>query len=164
MSRRPEAKKWISKYDALAKLQRYCAYQDRCHQEVRSKLLDLGLYGDELEEVIANLIEEKFLDEERFARSYVRGKFRINKWGKVRIRQELKKRQISDYCIRKGMEEIPEEDYFRQAEEVIRQKNERLKEPDDFKRHSKLAAYAIRRGYESELVWHTIHKLASGVE
>jgi regulatory protein len=159
MSRKPGQKKWISKYDALEKLQRYCAYQDRCHQQVRKKLLDLGIYGDELEEIIAELIEEKFLDEERFARSYVRGKFRINKWGKIRIRQELKKRQISDYCIRKGMEEIPEEDYLEQIREVILKKEATLKEEDDYKRKHKLAAYAFGRGYEAELIWSIIEKL-----
>lgn len=156
MAKQSNSRKWISKMDALAKLQRYCAYQDRCHQEVRSKLLDLGMYGEELEQIMAQLIEEKFLDEERFARSYVRGKFRINKWGKIRIKQELKRRNISDYCIRKGMEEIPEEDYIKQAEEVIQSKAEKLKEPDDFKKRNKLAAHAFRRGYEMELVWDII--------
>lgn len=153
------SKKWISKFDALAKLQRYCAYQDRCHQEVRKKLYDLGMYGDELEEIIVQLIEEKFLDEERFSRSYVRGKFRINKWGKVRIKQELKRRNISDYCIRKGMEEINEDAYLEQAKEVIQNKNKLLKESDAFKRRNKLASYAIRRGYESELVWSIVKEM-----
>jgi regulatory protein len=159
MSRKPGPKKWISKYDALEKLQRYCAYQDRCHQQVRKKLLDLGMYGDELEEIIAELIEEKFLDEERFARSYVRGKFRINKWGKIRILQELKKRQISDYCIRKGMEEIPEDDYIEQTREIILKKAATLKEEDDYKRKHKLAGYAFRRGYEAEVVWEIIDQM-----
>ncbi len=147
------SKKWISTSDALAKLQRYCAYQDRCHQEVRNKLLDLGIYGEDLEQIIVQLIEEKFLDEERFARSYVRGKFRINKWGKIRIKQELKRRNISDYCIRKGMEEISEEAYLEQAQAVIENKARLTKETDAFKKRKKLASYAIRRGYESEMVW-----------
>lgn len=159
MSRKQGSKKWISKFDALAKLQRYCAYQDRCHQEVRTKLIDLGMYGDELEEIMAQLIEEKFLDEERFTRSYVRGKFRINKWGKVRILQELKKRKISDYCIRKGMEEIPEQDYIEQARQVILKKDAVLKEENDYKRRNKLAAHALRRGYEAELVWQIVKEL-----
>ena len=104
-------KKYISKDDALSKLQRYCAYQDRCHQEVRSKLLDLGIYGDDLEEIISDLISENFLNEERYARSYARGKFRIKRWGRMRIQQELKQRKISAYCLRKAMEEIEEEEY-----------------------------------------------------
>ncbi len=105
-------KKYISQAEALQKLQRYCAYQDRCHSEVRSKLLDLGIYGDELEEIIAELITDNFLNEERFARSYARGKFNIKKWGRHRIKQELKRRQITDYCLRKAMEEIEETDYL----------------------------------------------------
>ena len=96
--------KWVSKEEALAKIQRYCAYQDRCHQEVRTRLLDMGVYADWLEEIIVQLIEENFLNEERFARSFARGKFRIKQWGRNRIRQELKKRNISAYCIRMAME------------------------------------------------------------
>ena len=94
-----KAKKYISPEDALAKLQRYCAYQDRCHQEVRTKLIDLGVFGDTLEEIITDLIKDNFLNEERFARSYARGKFRMRKWGRIKIRQELKLRKISDYCF-----------------------------------------------------------------
>ena len=96
---------WVSKEEALAKMQRYCAYQERCHEEVRSKLLNMGVYSDWREEIIVQLIEENFLNEERFARSFARGKFRIKQWGRNRIRQELKKRKISDYCVRKAMEE-----------------------------------------------------------
>ena len=90
-------KKYLSKEDALKKLQRYCAYQDRCHQEVRSKLLDLGIYGHDLEEVIVALIEDNFLNEERFARSFTRGKLRIKHWGRNKILQELKKKNI--FCL-----------------------------------------------------------------
>ena len=105
-------KKYTSPEDALKKLQRYCAYQDRCHKEVRSKLLDLGVYGDELEAIIAELVTENFLNEERFARSYARGKFRMRQWGKKRIVRELKVRDISEYCIRKALLEIEEDVYY----------------------------------------------------
>ena len=87
----------VSKDDALKKLQRYCAYQERCHQEVRQKLLDLGIYGDDLEDIIAELITDNFLNELRFAQIYAGGKFRIKKWGRHRIRQELKKRKYRKY-------------------------------------------------------------------
>jgi len=95
--------------EALVKLQHYCAYQDRCHQEVRSKLLSIKVYGDQLEQVMASLIADNYLNEERFARSFARGKYRIKKWGHNRIRQELKMKNISDYCIRKAMKEVVEE-------------------------------------------------------
>lgn len=152
MEKKP-AKKYISKSDALVKLQRYCAYQDRCHSEVRTKLIELGCYGQDLEEVIAHLIEEKFLDEERFARSFARGKFRMKQWGRNRILQELKQRQISDYCIRKAMEEINEQDYLKTLKEVLEKRATQIAEPDDFARKGKLAQYAMSRGFEGELVW-----------
>lgn len=101
----------LTRAEALQKLQRYCAYQDRCHMEVRNKLIALGVYGDDMENVITDLIQENFLNEERYARSYVRGKVRIKKWGRFKIRQHLKHKQISDYCIKKGMEELDEELY-----------------------------------------------------
>ena len=107
---------------ALSKLQKYCAYQERCHQEVRSKLIELKIYGDDLEEIIAELISDNFLNEERFAIAYAGGKFRMKKWGKVRIRIELKKRKISDYCIKKAMQEIDEEGYMEGLYKVIEKK------------------------------------------
>lgn len=150
-------KKYTSKDDALKKLQRYCAYQDRCHQEVRTKLLDLGIYGDDLEEIIAELIQENFLNEERFARSFARGKFRMKKHGRDRIRRELKMRRISAYCIRKAMTEIEEEDYLKTLGEVIEKKSKTLKETNPFVRKAKLAKYAIGRGFESAMVWEALN-------
>lgn len=152
-----KGKKYVSKSEALAKLQRYCAYQDRCHQEVRSKLLDLGIYGNDLEEIIADLIEENFLNEERFARSFARGKFRIKKIGRNRIKRELKQRQVSAYCIRKAMTEIEEEDYHKTLCEVIVKKYRNLKEADDFVRKGKVAKYVISRGFEPKLVWECLN-------
>ena len=138
----------MTKLEALKKLQKYCAYQDRCHQEV-----DLGIYGDDLENVMVELIEENFLNEERFARSYARGKFRIKKWGKVRILRELKQRQISAYCIRKGMEEIEEEEYQKVLDQIIQKKADTTASKNDYELRKKVADYAIRRGFESHLVW-----------
>lgn len=149
-------KKYISAADALKKLQRYCAYQDRCHSEVRSKLLDLGVYGDTLEEIMAELITDNFLNEERFARSYARGKFNIKKWGRTRIKQELKKRKITDYCIRKGMEEIEEEDYQQTIHLLIEKKAAQMEDAFSFQNKAKLAAFLIRKGFESKLVWEAI--------
>lgn len=149
-------KKYVSATDALKKLQRYCAYQDRCHAEVRTKLLDLGIYGDTLEEIMAMLITDNFLNEERFARSYARGKFNIKKWGRSRIKQELKRRQITDYCIRKAMEEIEEEDYQRTLQQLIEKKASQTEAPFSFKGKAKIANYLIRRGFESKLVWEAL--------
>lgn len=151
--------KYISRDEALRRMQRYCAYQERSHKEVRSKLLNLGIYGDSLEEIMAQLITDNFLNEERFARAYARGKFHMKKWGRRRILQELKFRDISDYCIRKAMEEIPEKDYLETLEEVIRKKNDKLAETDEFAQRNKIAQYAISRGYEPDLVWELVDRL-----
>lgn len=152
-------KKYTSKADALVKLQRYCAYQDRCHAEVRTKLIELGCYGQDLEEVMASLIEEKFLDEERFARSFARGKFRMKQWGRNRILQELKLRHISNYCIRKAMEEIKEADYQQTLKEVLEKRAAQIAEADDFARKGKLAQYAMSRGFEADIVWELLREL-----
>ena len=150
--------KYISKEEGVAKLQKYCAYQDRCHQEVRTKLINLGIYGDILEEIIAELIAENFLNEERFARSFARGKFRMRHWGKIRIKNELKFRKVSDYCIRKAMTEIEDNDYFETVKRVIQKKAKTIKDNNPFTAKNKIAKYAIGRGFESEIVWEIINK------
>jgi len=147
------------KEKALKKLQKYCAYQDRCHQEVRSKLLTLKIYGDDLENIMVQLIEENFLNEERFACSFARGKFRIKKWGRTRIQQELKKRKISAYCIKKAMQEIEEEDYLITLQKLIEKKLQQSKETHPFKKKAKLAKYLMNKGYESSLVWTELNRL-----
>ncbi|MCF8237281.1 MAG: RecX family transcriptional regulator [Saprospiraceae bacterium] len=146
--------------EILMKMQRYCDYQDRCHQEVRSKLIRLQVYGDELEEIMAILIDEDLLNEERFARSFARGRHRIKSWGRHRISQELKKRQISDYCIRKAMEEIDEEEYMKNLEMVLRRRTAYLasdwprgKQEEDLREH------AMRKGYELSLIASAIPKV-----
>ena len=153
-------KKYISKQDALARLQKYCAYQDRCHQEVRSKLVEIGIYGDDLEEIIVDLIQDKFLDEQRFALSFARGKFRYKKWGRIRIRRELKMRDISDYCMKKAMAEIEEEDYIQTIQTLLTKKDQQIKEKNPYKRRKKLADYVIGKGYESFLVWNEIRTMS----
>ncbi|MEL6720091.1 MAG: regulatory protein RecX [Bacteroidota bacterium] len=152
-------KKYLTRAEALKKLQAYCAYQDRCHKEVRSKLLDLGVYGGDLEEVIVELIEEKFLDEERFARSFARGKFRYKKWGKLKIKQELKRKDISAYCLQKAMEEIEEKDYLETLDGLIEKKNSQLADTNDYQRKQKIAQFVFRKGYESNLIWERINRI-----
>jgi len=152
-------KKYISYDNALDRLQKYCAYQDRCHQEVRTKLIELGVFGDDLENIIVELIEEKFLDEQRFAIAYARGKFRYKKWGRIRIQRELRMRKISAYCLKKAMSEITDEDYMETLETLLLKKNEILREKNIWKRRKKLADYVISKGYESYLVWDTIKRI-----
>lgn len=153
-------KKFLTREEAFIKLRWYCVYQDRCHQEVRSKLLDLGIYGDDLEAIIVDLIQEDFLDEERFARSYARGKFRMKRWGRIRIQQELKRKKVSAYCLRKAMEEIDETEYLEVLTELLKKKIATVKGANAFQRNSKAGAYAISRGYESYLVWEVVKTIA----
>lgn len=148
--------KYVSRDEALVRLQRYCAYQERSHQEVRNKLLDLKIYGDDLEEIISQLIADNFLNEERFARAYARGKFRIKQWGKRRIVQELKRHEVSAYSIRKALEEIEPAEYKKTLQEVLRKKSNLLAVESGFELQNKLAQYAISRGFEPELVWEMI--------
>jgi regulatory protein len=148
-----KSKKYVSRQEALQKLQHYCAYQERCHQEVRTKLIALGIYGDDLEDIIVALIEENFLNEERFARAYAGGKFRVKKWGKVRIEQELKLRNISPYCIKAAFTEIEVDDYEKTLRYVLEKRLESIDNtlPDFAKRHN-LTQYAFQRGFEIDLV------------
>ena len=132
-----------------SKLVKFCVYRERCHKEVRSKLLSEKVYGDDLEEIIFFLINEDFLNEERYARSYARGKFRNNKWGIQKIRLNLKQKNISDYCLRKAMEEIDKEEYEETAKELIEKK---LKDDFSFLHKNKVYKYMLGRGYEPHLI------------
>lgn len=146
-------KKKLTPQQAYIKAQQTCAYQERCQQEMRDKLYEWGLYSDDVENIIANLITDNFLNEERFAKTYAGGKFRIKKWGRIKIKIELKKRKISDYCIRKAMEEIPDKDYISTLQQLIVKKGKEVKEKKTEVRNYKIAQYAISRGFEGELVW-----------
>ena len=138
---------------AVEKARKYCAYQERSQQEVRDKLYDLGLHKTEVEQAIALLITENFINEERFSTLFAGGKFRMKQWGKVKIRLALKQKKITDYCIRKALSQIDDKEYFNTLEKVINQKAKSVKEKNPLKRNYKIAQYAISRGFEPELVW-----------
>jgi len=144
---------------AFEKLKHYCAYQERCHKEVRSKLLSLKVYGDELEEIITGLIDENYLNEERFARSYARGKFRMKQWGRLRIRQELKKRHISEYLIKKAMTEIEEGEYDNTIRELVQKYKSKYGDLADFAMRKKLISLLMNKGYEQSLIYTHIEKV-----
>lgn len=148
--------KTYTKLEALAKAQKYCAYQERSHSDVRNKLLQLGQRGKDLEEIMATLIERGFLNEERFAIAYTGGKFRIKHWGKNKIVQQLKLRAISDYSIKKSLKEINDNDYRKTLKHLIEKKWSVTKEKNNLIRKNKVARFCIGRGYEPELVWHLL--------
>ncbi|GLR18594.1 regulatory protein RecX [Portibacter lacus] len=143
----------ITEFDIkVEKMRKYCLFADRCHRDVRTKLIKDKIYGDELEQIMAVLIEENFLNEERFAKAFVKGKFKQNKWGKKRIMMELKQRGISPYCIRKGFEEISDEEYWEMARKLYEKKFDLVRETDLYKKRQKVLNYMISKGYEYEVV------------
>jgi len=144
----------MTRDEAIVKMQRYCSYRDRCHHEVRYKLDSLKVYGEQLEEVMSQLIQDGYLSDERYAKSFARGKYRIKKWGKVRITRELKAKQISDYCIRQAMKEIDEEgDYLQTIQQVIsKYLSTRKDNYDKRKLHQKAYEHAFKKGFESALI------------
>lgn len=141
-----------SKEIALNKLKHYCAYQDRSHKEVRTKLLSLKIYGDDLEEIMNELIEEKYLDELRFACSFARGKFRMKQWGRNKIKQQLSQHFISDYCVRKAMKEIDEDEYLETLKKLINKKKQDYADTNEFKQNQKVIKYLMSRGFEINLI------------
>lgn len=145
--------------EALRKMKQFCAYQERCQKEVKDKLRDIGLWGSEADEVIAALITEGYLSEERFARSFAGGKFRMKKWGRKKIVQALNRHQISPYCIARGLEEIPETDYRDALRKLASDKYDLLRKEPFLKRKQHTFRYLLGKGYEAELVRETVEEL-----
>jgi regulatory protein len=154
-----QAKKTYTVEEALVKLQKYCAYQDRCHREVEQKLKQMHMIPEAIERVIVDLIQDNHLNEERFAKAYVRGKFSIKKWGKVRLTLELKQRQISQYVIKTALAEIDPEEYLQTFHKLAEKKALNMSESNPFKRKKKLADYLIYRGWESHMVYDKVNAL-----
>ncbi len=149
-------KKKYTPAEAKSKIAKYCAYQERCHQEVRDKLYAYGLIPDDVELIIYELIQQDFLNEERFAISFVRGKFTYKKWGKNKIKTELKRRKISDYCIKKGLTHIDGEKYEEVLVSLLEKKITSLKSIKGYQKNYKAAQFVIGKGYEPDLVWSII--------
>lgn len=147
-------KKRLTKEEALQKLRHYCAYQERCHKEVKEKLYGYGLNKTDVEDAISVLIEENYLNEERYAIAFAGGYFRTKQWGRVKIGYELKNKGISQYCINKAMKEISDNDYFETLRELIRKKKEHIADEDlkPFARNQKIISYLLQRGFESQLI------------
>jgi len=146
-------KKKLSKEEALQKAKHYCDYQHRCHSEVKDKLYSLGVWKNEVEEIIAQLIEEKYLDEERFAIHFARGRFRLKQWGKEKIKYELKQKRVSDYCIKKAIAAIDDAEYEKTLKKLAEEKRESLKqEKNVFIRKRKLQDFLMQKGYDFNTV------------
>lgn len=137
---------------ALVKMQNWCAYQERCQQEARDKLYELGLWQEAVESIISKLIEDNFINEERFAMQFARGKFSIKKWGRYKIKMELKQKRISDYCIKKALQQIDEKDYIKTLQKLIETKRKQSGEKNPIKLKYKLMTYVANKGYEKDLI------------
>jgi regulatory protein len=137
---------------AFAKAKHYCAYQERGHTEVKEKLYSFGLRKTDVETILSRLIEENYLNEERFARQFAGGKFRMKKWGRVKIVYELKQKRVSAYNIKEGLEEIDEDEYDAALKKLALAKWKSLKKDQHIVRQAKTQQYLLQRGYESNLV------------
>ena len=145
-------KKVFTVDDIQKKLEYYCVYQDRCHQEVEKKLREFNLIPEAREKILLHLLKENFLNEERFARSFARGKFRIKQWGRNRIIRELKFRNISAYIINQALTEIDEDEYAETLSKLYEKKKVSIKELNPFKQKQKIYQYLYRQGFESSLI------------
>jgi regulatory protein len=144
---------------ALQKAKQYCAYQERSHQEVKDKLYGYGLYKPAVETMLSQLIEENYLNEERFAIAFAGGKFRMKHWGKVKIKYELKLKKVSDYCIKKALQSIEDEPYFETLDKLAEEKWKTLKgEKNIFIKMRKMQDYLMQKGFECEWVKEAVEK------
>lgn len=142
----------LTPLQALEKARRWCALQERCHTEVHTKLCSWGLTHDEANQIAAQLISEGFLNEERFARAFSRGKFRMKQWGRNKIVHELKKKKVTPYCIHKGLEEIDDDEYMQMLRKLLLKRRQEVKERNPWKRKAKIVSFLVAKGYETELI------------
>lgn len=152
-------KKQLTPEQALQKLKQYCAYQERCHAEVADKLYQLGVWKKEHDAIIATLIEENYLNEERFALAYAGGKYRMKQWGRVKIKYELKQKQVSNYSINKALKQFDEEEYRQTLQKLANDKYTLLKGEQYLVRKKKTIDYLIQRGYETDLITASINDI-----
>ncbi|MDZ4714910.1 MAG: regulatory protein RecX [Cytophagales bacterium] len=145
--------------EAYSKASGYCAYQERSHKEVRNKLYGYGLYQSEVEELLTQLISEGFLNEERFAKAFAGGKFRMNKWGKNKIVHALQTHGVTPTCIQRGLREIDQSSYNQVLRDLLEKKISRLDEPNIYRTRQKAGQFAIGKGYEADLVWATLKEI-----
>jgi len=144
--------------EAIQKIEHYCAYQERCHEEVEQKLRDMKMEAEERDLIITHLIHENFLNEERFACSFARGKHRIKHWGKIRIANELKFRGINQTLINIALKEISPEEYYSNFDALANRHWESIRESNSLKKRKKFCDFMLRKGFESNLVYEKVRE------
>lgn len=152
-------KEVFSTKEAIEKIEYFCSYQERCHAEVVSKLRTMKMDSDEIDKIMVHLIASNFLNEERFASSFARGKHRIKHWGKIRIVNELKYKNISQTLINIALKEITPEEYAATFHVLSERHWESIRETNALKKRKKFCDYLLRRGFESNLVYDKVKEL-----
>lgn len=146
-------KKRLTKEQAFQKLKHFCGYQERCRSEVKEKLFSLGIGKTEGDEIVAVLIKENYLNEERFAIAFASGRFRIKQWGKIKIKNELRKRRVNDHCISKAMRQIDDQEYLQMMKKLADKYSSSLKGETEMIRKKKTIDYLMQKGFEGEIVF-----------
>ena len=155
-----EKKKKVYTVDEIKrKIEQYCVYQDRCHKEVEQKMREYNLIPEARELILLSLMKDNFLNEERFSKSFARGKFRIKSWGKQRIVRELKFKDISAYNIKTALKEIDEKEYLKTIYSITENRNAVISESNIYKRKQKLIGFLMRKGFENELVYKVVNEV-----
>ena len=154
-----QTKKTYTVDEALKNMERYCSYQERCHKEVTQKLYSMYMIPEAIELIVVKLMQDNFLNEERFAKAFVSGKFRIKKWGKQRLTRELKQRDIGKTLINMALQTISDHEYLNTFHAIAEKKAESIKETNILKKKKKLADYLFYRGWESHLVYDKVNEL-----
>jgi regulatory protein len=152
-----QQKKSFTVDELQKKMEYYCVYQDRCHQEVERKMTEYQLIPEAKEKILLHLMQHNFLNEERFSRSFARGKFRIKNWGKQRIVRELKNKNISNYNIKSALKEINEDEYLQTIYRITENRNNSITEKNIYKRKKKLQDFLLGKGYEYDLIFKTVN-------
>lgn len=142
----------------LIKAASFCAYQERTIKEVRQKMSDWEITDDDVEAVLFELIAQNYLNEERFARAFAGGKFRVKKWGRLKIKQEMKLRGLSNDLINKGLLEIDGDDYENTLRDLLIKKRATLRD-ESLVLKQKLVRFALSRGFESDIVWSLLEEI-----
>ena len=143
----------------IQRLKNYCALQEKSKWDVIQKMKEWGLNKNSQDYILELLINEKYIDEERYSKSFCSGKFKIKKWGKIKLENELKKKNIPKVCIEKGLKEIDDFDYLQELKYLLEKKMNNIKEKNYFIKNKKIALYLINKGYEYNLVWDKIREL-----